>query len=281
MSFGSGKYTYEFEEGWGKLPSGWDWGFVIGIACDAEDRVYVHARDSHPLMIFDRDGNFLDSWGEDLIKDPHGINIDAEGNVYITERVTHCMLKFDPTGKCVLRIDTPGTPGEEGSTDAAVSSNGDIFVSDGYENRVVRKYTPDGKEILTWGEDGEGPGQFKLVHSVRIDEDDKVWICDRANNRIQIFDTQGKFIREWTGLRHPNTVYLEPNTDICYIAEIDGQVRVCKRSGETITKWGDCKVSNVPGMFAGGPHGIWADSQGSIYVGQVAAPGPPQKYVRK
>jgi streptogramin lyase len=281
MVFGSGDYTYEYADGWGKLPAGWSWGVTVGVACDAEDRVYVHTRGDHPLMVFDRDGNFLDSWGEDVIKDAHGINIDADGNVYCVERVTQCMCKFDTSGKYVMRIDTPGTPGEEGSTDVAISSTGELFISDGYENRKVRRYTSDGKEILSWGEDGQGPGQFTLVHSVRIDEEDRVWVCDRSNRRIQIFDTEGGFIREWTDLLQPDTVYLEPNSNICYIAEIEGQVRVATRDGQTLSTWGGGKSSDVPGEFVGGPHGIWVDSHGDVYVGQIGRDGPPQKYVRQ
>jgi len=280
MSFGSGDYRYEYADGWGKLPDGLSWGFTVAVACDAKDRVYVNARGDYPLMIFDGHGNFIESWGEDVIKDAHGIWIDGEGNVYCTERNTHCMCKFNSQGEYVMRIEIPGTPSEEGPTDLAISSTGDLFISDGYEHRVVRKYTAAGEQIMEWGEEGEGPGQFKLVHSVRIDEQDKVWICDRANRRIQIFDTEGEYISEWNDLLQPNTIYFDPSDDILYMAEIEGQVRVCTRDQETLAQWGGGEQSDAPGLFKGGPHGIWADSHGDIYVGQVGVQGPPQKYVR-
>ena len=89
MVFGAGKYTYKVAEGWGQLPDGWTWGCISAVACDSQDRAYIYSRSEHPLVIFDRDGNFLKSWGEDILKDAHGIYIDADDNVFCTERGTH------------------------------------------------------------------------------------------------------------------------------------------------------------------------------------------------
>jgi hypothetical protein len=179
MAFGSGKYTYEVAEGWGKLPQGWTWGWIPAVACDSQDRVFVYSRSEHPLVIFDRDGNFLDSWGEDVIKDAHGIYIDAEDNIYCTERETHCVFKFNRYGELVMTLGNPGQPGQDGEpfnlpTDLAIASTGELFVSDGYGNARVHKYSPEGELLLSWGERGTGPGQFELSHCVRIDKHDRV-----------------------------------------------------------------------------------------------------------
>jgi sugar lactone lactonase YvrE len=286
MAFGTGKYTYEVVEGWGKLPAGWEWGWIPGVACDSQDRVYVYSRSAHPLVIFDREGNFLDSWGEGIIQDAHGIWIDGEDNVWCVERETHCIFKFNSMGDLVMTIGTPGQAGAPGEpfrlpTDLAISADGSLFISDGYDNDRVHKYTPDGRHILSWGEHGSGPGQFTLSHCVRIDRFDRVWVCDRSNNRIQIFDTNGNYLEERTGLLQPDTIYFDPNEDVVYVAELEQQISVWTLDGELISKWGGAQRSHKPGEFAYCPHGIWADSRGDLYVGQVQGDGALQKFVRK
>ena len=286
MAFGSGKHTYEVVEGWGKLPEGWKWGWIPAVACDSQDRVFVYSRSEHPLVLFDQEGNFLASWGEDVIKDAHGIYIDAEDNVYCVERETHCVFKFNRQGELVMTLGRPGQPCEkEGDpfnlpTDLAIASTGELFVSDGYGNARVHKFSPEGELLLSWGEAGEGPSQFALSHCVRIDKHDRVWVCDRTNDRIQIFDTDGNYLTEWTGLLKPDTIYFDPKEEVVYIAELEHQVSIYSLDGELITKWGGAQPSDKPGEFLANPHGIWADSQGDLYVGEVQADGRLQKFRR-
>jgi sugar lactone lactonase YvrE len=288
MAFGSGKYRYEVEEGWGKLPRRWTWGWIAAVACDSQDRVYVYSRSEHPLVIFDRAGNFLDSWGEDTLKDAHGIYIDSEDNVYCTERNNHCVFKFNRHGELVMTLGTPGQPAPEYSgdpfnkpTDLAIASTGELFVSDGYGNARVHKFTPDGELLLSWGERGDGPGQFALSHCVRLDKHDRVWVCDRENGRIQIFDTDGNFLDQWTDLARPDTIFFDPKDNVVYIAEVDKQLSIYTLDGELITQWGGLRPSEKPGEFLGGPHGIWIDSQGDLYVSEVGVDGRLQKFVRQ
>ncbi len=287
MAFGTGKYTYEVAEGWGQLPAGWTWGWIPAVACDSQDRVYVYSRSEHPLVIFDRDGNFLDSWGEDILQDAHGIFIDDEDNVYCTERNTHCVYKFNPQGELVLTLGTPDQPGANDGdpfnlpTDLAVASTGELFVSDGYGNARVHKFSPEGELLLSWGEWGDGPGQFALSHCVRIDKADRVWVCDRTNDRIQIFDTDGNYLTEWTGLLKPDTIYFDLREDVVYVAELTHQVSIYSLDGELLSQWGGARPSEKPGEFLACPHGIWADSRGDLYVGQVQADGQLQKFIRQ
>jgi streptogramin lyase len=287
MTFGTGKYTYKVSEGWGKLPDGWEWGWIPAVACDSQDRVYVYSRSKHPLVIFDRDGKFLDSWGESVLKDAHGIYIDDEDNVYCTEWLGHWVRKFNSNGALVMTIGTPGVEGANDGdpfrrpTDLAISSSGEIFVSDGYQNARVHKYSAEGEHLLSWGEWGTGPGQFELSHCVRLDKHDRVWICDRTNDRIQIFDANGNFLEERTGLLKPDTIYFDPIEEVVYIAELSHQVSIYTLDGKLITQWGGTRPSDEPGEFAAYPHGIWADSRGDLYVSEVQMNGRLQKFIRQ
>ena len=216
MTFGFGHYTYEVAEDWFKPPNGWTFGWIAAVACDSQDRVHVYSRSEHPMVVFDRAGNFLASWGEDVLQDAHGIWIDSEDQVWCTERNTHCVRKFSPAGELLMTIGTPGQAGaEDGApfnlpTDLDLAPNGDIYISDGYGNARVHHYSPAGELLNSWGDWGKGPGQFALSHCVRIDRYSRVWICDRENSRIQIFDLQGKFLTEWTDLAKPDTIFFHP-----------------------------------------------------------------------
>jgi hypothetical protein len=285
MKFGAGKHTYEVVEGWGKLPNGWSLGEIPAVACDSQDRVFLYSRSEHPLTVFDRDGRFLASWGEGFLKDAHGIFIDADDNVFCTDRASHCVYVFNRDGELTMTLGTPGQPGADGEpfripTDAATASTGEIYVSDGYGNRRVHRFTPGGERIQSWGEGGNGPGQFALVHCVRVDPHDRVWICDRENRRIQVFDPHGNYLTEWTGLNHPNTVYFDAREEVVYVAELYHQVSVYTMDGELLAQWGGGKPSETPGEFRGGAHGIWADSHGDLYVGQVWVHDRLQKFAR-
>lgn len=287
MTFGLGKYTYQAVEGWGKLPEGWTWGIIPAVACDSRDRVFVGSRSEHPLVIFDRDGSFLASWGEGLLGGAHGLYIDDEDNVYCTVHRDHCVYKFDRHGTLVMTLGSPHKAAERaghpfnGPTDLAIASTGELFVSDGYGNARVHKLSPDGELLLSWGERGNGPGQFDVPHSVRVDKYDRVWVCDRQNRRIQIFDTDGNYLIEWAGLALPTTVWFDPNDDVVYIAEMERRVSIRTLDGRLITKWGGLGESDKPGEFVGGPHGIWADSHGDLYVSEALVEGRLQKYVRQ
>ena len=286
MRYGNGDYTYEVIETWAKLPYGWEWGWIPAVACDSQDRVFVYSRSEHPLVLFDRDGNFLDSWGEDILKDAHGLYIDADDNLYCTERDTHCMRKFNRNGELVMTIGTPDQQGAEDGdpfrqpTDLGIASTGELFISDGYGNARVHKYTADGKLIKSWGTWGTGPGEFGLSHCARVDRYDRVWVCDRENNRIERFDLDGKFLDEWTGLYHPDAIFFDPEKDVVYMAELDQQVSIFDFDQNLLAQWGGRRVSDVPGEFKACPHGIWADSHGDLYVSEVQIDGRLQKFVR-
>ena len=283
--YGSGSHTYEVQENWWQLPEAWNFGWIPAVAVDSQDRVYVYSRSEHPLVVFDRDGNFLGSWGDDILVDAHGIFIDAEDNIYCVDRDAHIMHKFSLDGELMMSIGNSGQPGAEGEpfnrpTDLALGPDGEMFISDGYGNARVHKYSPEGELIMSWGKPGTGPGEFDLPHCVRVDPRNRVMVADRSNNRIQFFTLDGEYIQEWGGLKHPDTIYIDED-DIVYIAEMDQHLTIMTLDGEIITQWGSERGSEVPGLFYACPHGIWVDSHGDMYVSEVQADGRLQKFIRQ
>ena len=282
MRVGQGDHQFEVIPDWARLPAGWTFGWIPSVAVDSQDRVYVYSRSQHPMVVFDRNGNFLTSWGDDILKDAHGIFIDADDNIYCTERLTHCVHKFTCDGELQWTLGSPGIPRPPGvpfnkPTDLAIAPDGCFFVSDGYGNFKVHKFSPEGVLQLSWGEPGIGPGQFDLVHSVWVDRDYNVYICDRENNRVQIFDGEGTFLREWPGFLQPDKLWFDRDETI-FMAEIGHRVSVLNRGGEILSQWGT--AGDEPDEFAGCPHGIWGDSNGDFYVTSVQANGEIKKFVR-
>src|SRR4029077_4119411 len=149
-------------EGWGKLPDGWTYREVAGAAVDKQDRACASTRGEHRVIVFDRDGNFLRSWGEGVVRRAHGITIDGDDMVWLTDDLHHTVRKFTPEGKHLLTIGDPDKPAElQGGkpfnrpTHVAICpKSGYLFVSDGYGNSRVHKYSPDGKHVMSWGEAG-------------------------------------------------------------------------------------------------------------------------------
>ncbi len=265
------KLVYEIVDGWGELPEGWVYTQVPGVAVDSHDRVYVFNRGLHPVIVYDREGKFLGSWGEGVFKTPHGVYIDSYDNVFCVDSGDHTVRKFDVEGKLLLKLGSEGESGGVGEpfnrpTDAAVSSKGDIFVTDGYGNSRVHRFTSRGELLLSWGEPGDGPGQFNIPHGVWVDRDDRVWVADRQNNRLQIFTGEGGYLDEWTGFSLPCTVNID-KLDRVYVSELRSRVSVLSIEGELLARWGGEK-SVAPGDFVA-PHCAWVDSHGDLYVGEA------------
>ena len=286
MVFGQGTHQYTVQENWWTLPEGWEFGWVPAVAVDSQDRVYVYSRSEHPMVVFDRDGNFIDSWGDDILKDAHGIFIDADDNIYCTERDTHVMRKFTSEGELLMTLGTPDEPGADGEpfnkpTDLALGPDGEIFISDGYGNARIHKYSPDGELIKSWGQPGTGPSEFDLPHCVRVDPRNRlmVWQIERTivSNSSPLM---GNTIEEWGDLLQPDTIYIDTE-GLVYIAELGQRISIMTLDGEVISQWGSARGSTVPGEFMACPHGIWLDSHGDIYVGEVQADARLQKFIRQ
>ncbi len=296
VSVGQGSYSYQVADGWTELPAGYQWGQIGAVAVDSKDQVYTFSRTEHPLMIFDKEGKFLRSWGEEIFKDAHGLCFDAEDNMYFVDRASQVVMKFTADGQKVFEIGNRDQPSDTGyteedrtvlragppfhhPTDIALSASGEFYVSDGYRNCRVHKVSADGQLLFSWGEPGDGPGQFRLVHSV-WEAKGRVYVADRENHRIQIFTPQGEFLEMWPGLIQPCDIYVDDN-DIMYVPELQGRVTLLTLDGTVLTRIGDLQERVAePGKFIG-PHGIWADTQGDFYVSEVLHGQRIQKFIRK
>ena len=293
MIIDAGDRQYELVEGWGDLPPGWIWGQVGAVGVDSKDNVHCFTRTDHPYMIFDKSGKLINSWGYGIFEDAHGIYIGKDDAVFLVDRSPQIVLKFID-GRHVFSVGKRNKPSDTGytkedpvvryagppfhhPTDVGMSPNGDFYVSDGYRNCRVHKYSADGELLFSWGEPGEGPGQFKLVHSV-WEHKGKVYVADRANNRLQIFTPNGEYLDTWPGFLQPCKIYVD-NDDIMYVAELGARVSILDLEGNVLGRWGG-ERSHAPGQFWG-PHGIWADSNGDVYVSEVLEGARLQKFARK
>ena len=240
VRLGSGEHTYRVVESWAKLPDGWELMDVGAVACDSKDRVYVFCRGEHPMIVFDRDGNFIKSWGEGTFPRAHGLHIDEHDQLYCTDDGGHFVRKCTTDGKVLLELGVPGKPAPFMSgqpfhrcTHTALSPKGEIYVSDGYGNAVVHKFTPDGRLIKSWGEQGTGPGQFNLVHNIVTDKDGWVYVADRENHRVQVFDGNGRYETEWHNLHRPCGRF----------GLVDAEQGIIQRDGF----FGDAHIHDTPG----------------------------------
>ena len=302
MSYGSGKYTYELEDGWAKLPEGESTFFdVPDIHIDARDMVYITTRGVHPVMLFDPGGKLVHSAEEGSFGFPigsnrasrHGLCVGHDGSIYVASVRQHIVSKYTLEGQLLLQMGTKdhpsdsglnaeakkdpnnvvkrGAPPFNGPTDISLGASGEIYVSDGYFNASIHKFNPDGKLLLSWGEPGTGPGQFRIPHSVWIDKQQQVWICDRDNNRIQIFDNNGKFLNQLTEFKQPCTLWID-GEGIVYVAELQKRISILDSKGSVLTRFSAEDRDKNKALFA--PHGIAVDSKGNIYVGEVSHGSP-------
>ncbi len=296
------EFGYEANDHWAQLPPGWSWTEVAAVAVDSRDRVYVFNRGEHPVMIFNRDGTFASSWGEGVFVRPHGIFIGRDDAVYCSDDLDHTVRKFTPDGALVLTLGESGKASDTGAasmdyrtiqrsappfhypTNLALSQEGEMYVSDGYGNARVHKFAADGRLLFSWGEPGDGPGQFHLPHGIAVDRQGTVYVADRENSRIQLFTPDGKYLTQWTDVARPCQVFIDDKGDV-YVAELGfragmwpgttapdsapgGRLSVFDASGSLKARWGGGQNPCVAGDFFA-PHGIWVDSQGDIYVGEV------------
>ncbi len=297
MVFGNGDHTYELVDGWAKLPAGYSFPDVGGLAVDASDRVYVFNRSPHPVIVFDRQGNFVTSWGEGVFSRPHGIRITGDGSVYCTDDIDHTVRKFTLQGELRMTLGVRNKPSDTGyveqpdllaslatirsggppfnrPTGVAESSAGETYVSDGYGNARVHRFSPEGKLRFSWGEPGTAVGQFRLPHNIWVDRRDRVWVPDRENSRIQLFDAEGRFLEQWTDVVRPTDVFIDGD-DVVYVPEIGHvgdagpRVSLFTIDGRVVTRFGCPARDHQTDLFVS-PHAITVDSRGDIYVGEVA-----------
>lgn len=292
---GSGNHRYRVLEGWGELPPGMSFVEATAVCVDSKDNVYVFNRGAHPVIVFDRDGNFLRSWGEDIgFTRAHGAAIGPDDLLYLTDDQGHAVRQCTAEGKVLMTIGMPDKPAPRFGGDpfnlcthTALSPRGDIYVSDGYHNARVHKYSPDGKLLFSWGEPGTAPGQFCLVHNIACDDEGWVYVADRENHRVQVFDGNGKYHGQWNNLARPCGLYvsrganplgiigeLAPDNVASFSRDVPNLgprvTIVDAKRGEILAYAGTQPLGEGPGQFIA-PHGIALDSHGDIYVAEVSA----------
>ncbi len=314
---------YTALEDWLQLPTGWTVCDVPGVTVGPDDRVYLLTRGNcprsadHPVIVLEPDGTFVRSFGDGLFEFTHAIAFGVDGLLYCTDVGGHRIHVFTPEGDLVRSIAGPVSPSDTGyttdfrtivraagpfnqPTKMVTAANGDLFASDGYGNARIHHFSPTGELQRSWGAPGAEHGAFNIPHSVLVLPDERVLVCDRENNRIQIFDLLGSYLGEWADLARPDDVCMDNDGHI-YVAELGeraalfpfmhapyGQDRPARVSvldiqGQVLTRWGD--DPDGPLQFAA-PHGIAADSRGNIYVSEVrqaagADPATWRKAVRK
>ena len=288
---GSETLKYTVVEGWGKPPPGYRYVEAAGVAVDSKDNVYVFCRGEHPVIVFDREGNFLRSWGEGLGSRAHAITIGPDDEVWLTDDGNHTIRKFTSEGKLLLTIGDPdrpatlqsGKPFNRPTHVALCPRTGELYISDGYGNSRVHKYDPGGRHLFSWGEPGTDPGCFNLPHNIATDREGLVYVADRENHRVQIFDPKGRYLAQWSNLHRPCGLFADPRNDhYFYVGElgtglavnaavpnIGNRVSILSITGELIGRFGDKFGGEGPGQFVA-PHGVATDSRGDLYVAEVS-----------
>jgi peptidylamidoglycolate lyase len=307
LGAGAASSTYEVVHGWPELPTGKILGQATGVGVDSHGNVYVFHRagrewaeplPTEPIVdptvwVFDgRSGRLLRSWGADLFVMPHGLTIDAHDNVWLTDVGLQQVFKFSPDGRLLLAIGEARVSGCDSThfnmpTDVAVLRDGSFYVSDGYGNTRVIKFSSTGRFLLAWGSPGSGPGQFDLPHGITVDDSGRVYVADRGNARIQVFDGNGRFLTQWRGggLGRPYAIALS-NDGHALVADGGDQpsvppdrstIVVLDRAGRITDRFG--RFGNYDGQFRM-VHDVATGPDGSVYA--VDASGQRvQKFVRR
>jgi DNA-binding beta-propeller fold protein YncE len=304
---------YRTMENWAKLPEGRSWGSTAGVAVDRKGNIWVAERCGAnscagsklaPILEFDPSGKLLTSFGAEMFVFPHGITADRDGNIWVTDGdgkdgKGHQVFKFSPTGKVLMTLGKAGVAGNNENTfnkpsAVAIATNGDIFIADGHggeSNARIVKFSKDGKFIMTWGKKGSAPGELNIPHALAFDSKGRLFVADRGNNRIQIFDQNGKFIDQWQQFSRPSGLFIDKN-DVIYVADSEsGSVAKDHGAWKRGIRVGSAKDGSLKAFIpdpnadpnytgTSAAEGVAADAKGVIYGAEVG-PKDLKKYVKQ
>ncbi len=258
------------------LPAGWKLGRVSAVATDSAGQVYVFHRGdkADPLIVFDSRGNYLNSWGKGMFGNPHALRIDNEDHLWITDNGTHQVMKFSKEGKLLLILGTRGKPGTDDKTfnkptDVAFAHFGDFYVSDGYGNSRIVKFSRNGTYLLEWGRRGTTAGEFNTPHAIAVDSQDKVYVSDRENNRIQIFDSNGKFIDQWRHLGATQGIFITPQDEMWIITHRNNVENITYGTLAGRIMRIDLATGRILGSIESPGHWIHVTPTGDILIGSL------------
>lgn len=293
--------NYTVDPQWPRNAGAFTWGAVPGVAVDAQDQIYVFTRADPPVRVYNPSGQLVRTWGKD-IRGAHHIKIDQKGNVWIADYAGHVVQKYTPEGKLLLTLGTKDHVGCDDThmdkpTDMAIAANGDIYVSDGYGNARVVHFDKNGKFVKAWGKLGSKPGEFSIPHAIAMDSKGRLYVADRNNVRIQVFDPSGKLLDIWNNLVVPWGFDVSKNDEIWVCGSSPMQWRPTdgalgcppkdqvfmkfSTEGKLLQLWTAPK--GVDGLERPGEvnwvHAMALDSKGNIYVGDIIGKRT-QKFVR-
>ena len=288
---------YELVKDWPQLPIGYVLSQVTGVGVDSNQNIFLFHRtgrqwtepfpdsliSANTILMLDREtGKILNSWGANLFIMPHGLTVDKMNNVWVTDVALHQIFKFSHEGRLLMKLGVAKTPGNDSThfnlpTDVAVANDGSFYVSDGYGNSRVVKFSKEGKYLFEWGKKGDNPGEFNTPHAIDLDVQGNVYVADRDNNRIQKFDANGKFLKEWKNDKALQLYSLSIDKTDNNLLAIDYLI-----IGDTLIKGSDIiqfdSSVNFLNRFGrtgsyNGPicryHDIAVDNESSIYVGDI------------
>lgn len=299
---GSGAYTYEWLDNWGKLPATIKFGYTHGVEVDSKDNLYIHNTSDNPIVVLDRDGNFIKSWGKEFQGGAHGMYLSEENGqefLYFADVLRCIVAKYTVGGEKIWEMGAPKRDDIYGQggfkpTDVCVAPNGDFYVMDGYGKPWVHRYSADAKYIDSFGGLGNGPGQLSCPHGGWVDtrrDEPELYIADRGNNRIQVFTLDGKHKRFITEAQDRPCCFYEHKGDL-YIPDLNSRVTILDKNDKLITHlgeapemyktpgWPNIQYKLQPGKFSS-PHAVCVDSHGDIYVGEWISTGRVTKLKRK
>src|SRR5579864_1340528 len=274
----SSDLKYQLVENWAQLPPGMQWGVMSAVDIDSHGTIYAFKR-SEPgekagamtsmIMVLDSNGKFLRSWGEHTFSSAHGLRVLRDGFIWITDKTGDQVFKYSPDGELLMTLGKKGVAGDNDSTDAlngpsdvVIGKNGDIFVSDGEStNTRVVKFSKDGKFIKCWGTKGTGPGEMNVPHNIAMDSEGRLYVADRANKRIQVFDQDGKYLDQMTQFGAPAAIFITKDDMLYVVAGApENRLSIGTKDGKILDR--------VEGL--NGRHWVGVDSSGAVYVAEVA-----------
>ncbi len=291
MRYGSDRLSYELVPNWARVPEGWSFIDIGGIAVDLDDSVYVLSRSDQPVLVFNRHGDVLRHWGEGFFRRAHGARLAPDGSIFCTDDGDHFVAKFSPEGDPLMTLGEKGVPSDTGyrhtwdvfqststiayagppfnrPTGAAITTHGDIFISDGYGNSRIHHFDATGVLQHSWGAPGGEPGHFRLPHDIALDPSGRLLVADRENSRIQIFAQDGTLLGIWHDVIRPTGIGVDAD-GLIYVSELCLRVSLFNPEGELLARWGNTSSARDEALFLA-PHAVAVDSHGDVYVGEVS-----------
>ena len=283
--------SYSQSRGWAEIPEAFEWGQVIAVDVDADGNVYAFhrcssstcvGRSESPLLKFDSSGKHVMSWGSGMLVWPHGLDVDGEGNIWVTDGRPDSgrgeqVFKISADGEVLMTIGTAGVAGDgpytfDGVSDVQVADNGDIFVADGHNNSRIVKYSPEGEFIMEWGKAGSAPGEFNQPHALAMDSQGRLFVADRENLRIQIFDQKGNLIDAWSQFGRVSGIAISSNDTLYVAAQNDAYPEF-----ETAIYVVNAMDGSIKGLISDTyTESVAADHDGAVYTGIRGRSGEPQ-----